>query len=88
MKKTLPIPPRLLKSLSEKDREAYKEYYHSSSCKAILNLIIEDSKNRINESVKKSDSSQRFEMSSWPYYQAYESGYRKAYREIIDLLDR
>ena len=84
--KTRKIPKCLLNRVD--DKTAYEQYYNDGSTKAILKLLTEELRARIEVDVIKSEGKDKFEYGNWEHYQASSIGYRKALRELIRLLDQ
>lgn len=83
------IPSFLLDYLSENaNPETYKKYFVARNCAEIRRLLSKHCERKIAQSVSKGDNPDKFELPSWPQFQAAEVGYRKAYREILDILNR
>lgn len=88
MSKTKPqqLPTCLTKRV--KDPKQLTEYYFSADTKEVRKLLVEEIQHRIEQSVKSSDSSSKYEIPNWDRYQADQVGFRRALREILSLLDR
>jgi hypothetical protein len=83
------IPTQLVNSISDhRSKEKYEGYFYTAACKFIRKLICSWAKTRIEKSVEITDNPSRLELPSYSEKQSYESGYRKAMRELLDLLDR
>lgn len=89
-KKTNPqIPSFLLDHLTgSANKETYKKYFLARNCSEIRRLLAKEIHERINSSVRKGDNTDKFELPSWPQMQASEVGYRRAMREILDIIER
>lgn len=83
------IPSYLLDQLSpQANKETYRKYFTSRNCSEIRRLLSMHLRKKIEGSVQKGDNVERFELPSWPQYQANEVGYRRAIREILDIIER
>ena len=83
------LPSQLVDLLPvQTDKKTYEEYYNEASTKAIRSLIDLLSDKRIQESVKKTDDPSTLHNPAYVALQAYQSGYRQAYAELKDLINR
>lgn len=83
------IPSQLLDLLdSPSDKERVSGYFNVPATKSIRKLITLLLENRIELSRQKSESPDKYGLPAWAEYQADQNGYRRAFKEIIDLLNR
>lgn len=83
------LPTCLLNRIdNEEDKPRYDQYFFTPATKAIRKLLVEELMSRRERSVQKGDNPEKFSLPSWPAYQANEVGYRRALKEMIDLLSR
>jgi hypothetical protein len=78
----------LSSATNEQQTKELKSVFIATSAINIRKAVCKVAEKRIHNSVLKSDSTDRFDSPAYPYQQASEAGYRKAWREILDLLDR
>lgn len=83
------VPSQLLDHLSDgSDRDRHRRYFFEAPVKAVRKLIVNHLNRKITESVRKTDDPRNLDLPSYAERQAYQSGYRQAYEDLIKLLDR
>ena len=83
------VPSQLLDQVPNRsDHETVKEYFNEANVKVIRGLLVQYLNTKVNDSVKKTDDPARFAQYAYSEHQAYQSGYRSALRELIEILDR
>lgn len=70
------------------DQERYQKYFNVPATKAVRRLLSEYLDIKIERSRQKSESPEKYGLPAWSEYQADQVGYRRALKEIIDLLNR
>jgi hypothetical protein len=82
-------PSQLLDNLTDSaNPETYKKYFKARNCSEIRRLMAIHARKKIQRSVEKCDNPSRLELPSYSEKQAFESGYRAALREQLDILER
>lgn len=83
------IPSQLLDTVPNKvDHVKADECYRGESARYIRKLFVQYLNKKLSESVTKSDDPTNLTHPSYAATSAYWSGYRKAIKDLTDLLDR
>lgn len=83
------IPTSLVNNITDhRTEEKYNEYFFTPACKFIRKITCNWAMQNIERSVQVTDQASRLELPSYSEKQAFESGYRKAMRDLLELYDR
>jgi hypothetical protein len=81
--KKLYISQRLIRDLSEAEAKEFGESYKRA--RKVLNKINSIAQKEAAGKLNNIESPKAFELNNWPYYVAWNAGYRQAMRMIQDL---
>ena len=85
-KPKLNLPSSLLKGMDSEEKESFIQGY--LSCGIIRETLADFLHSKISSSHKESESKSTYDSPSWSELQADGNGYRRALREVINLLDQ
>jgi len=86
VQKSYNLPQSFLNILSDEERQVYEDYFNCEATKQLRKKLVEHYGKKIDGSYLKSEKEIKYEIPSWSEYQADAIGYRRAMREIINLL--
>lgn len=81
------MPSCLSRLVEGDDKEAYEQYWKDGSTKAIRKLLIEELSARIEQAIVSSEKKDKYDLVNWTQFQADNLGYRRALRELKNILD-
>ena len=81
-------PSRLRNSVPEDERKVLDANYYEPSTVDVRKKVADLLDTLIKDSEKAALSKHTYENSAWPYYQADNNGYKRAMKEVIDLLTK
>lgn len=83
--KQAPTPLRNL--VPEEDRKKFDEAYHCEATAYVLEAVVGYMQRAIDGELANSDDRKTYDSPAWPYLQADSAGFRRAYRNLMKILN-
>lgn len=86
-KKTRKLSSKFESVVAEEDRKVFLEYLTNPATKVVIRAIIETLDRDVDSNITTNDKANKYDNASWPYLQADGVGFRRALRQVKQLLE-
>lgn len=82
------LPPCFNNHVTKLDKKEVTDYYHCLATKKVREVMVDVLKDMVEINQTNSEKSSKYDCPNWSFNQADSVGYRRALREVINILEK